>query len=278
MTEQAVTFGPDQMLLGVFTPASSPARTAIIMINAGIIHRVGPHRISVKLARALAQAGVAALRFDLSGRGDSPTASSTAGYDEQAVRDVRAAMDFLEREHGIRQFLLFGICSGAVCSFRTAKADPRVLGMFMVDGYWYRTKWSKLARLWLRLRKLPLPAIFASLLRRLKPKPAEEAVEQGGIFAVTEDNNPPRRQFADDLNAMTARGVRPYFLFTNSVTEQVSYASQLAQAFAGEPFVPRMQGTLDLSIDHTMTGQAAQRRTVELVRDWAVAAARPSAG
>ena len=43
--------------------------------------------------------------------------------------------------------------------------------------------------------------ILGSLLRRLKPKPATEVAEEGGIFAVTEDNNPPRRQFADDLNA-----------------------------------------------------------------------------
>lgn len=262
----------------MFTPAPTAVDTAIILINAGIIHRVGPHRIAVKLARALAEAGIAALRFDLSGRGDSPTASSTAGYDDQAVQDVRAAMDYLGREQGISHFLLFGICSGAVCSYQTAKVDPRVRGIFMVDGYWYRTRWSKPMRLWLRLRKLPLKAIFASLARRLKPRPAEDAAAQGGIFAVTENNNPPRRQFADDLNAMTARGVRPFFLFTNSVTEQVSYASQLAQAFDGEPFVASMQGTLDLSIDHTMTGQAAQCRLVALVRDWAVAARRQPAG
>ncbi len=278
MNEQALLFGNDHSLVGILTPPAKPSHTAIIMINAGVIHRVGPHRIGVKLARALADAGVMGFRFDLSGRGDSPPAASVAGYDEQAVLDVRAAMDHLEREHAIRQFLLFGICSGAVCSFQTAKVDPRVLGIFMVDGYWYRTKWSRLARLWLRFRLLPMKAIFASLLRRLRPKASEAAETQGGIFAVTADNNPPPRQFADDLNRMTARGVRPFFLFTNSVTEQVSYASQMSSAFKGEPFVAHMQGTLDLSIDHTMTGQGAQKRTIEMVRDWALSLTRGTTG
>lgn len=56
MTEQALRFGPEKKLIGIL---NCPERfekdfpTALIL-NAGIVHRVGPFRIHVDLARALA--------------------------------------------------------------------------------------------------------------------------------------------------------------------------------------------------------------------------------
>jgi hypothetical protein len=39
-----------------------------------------------------------------------------------------------------------------VNAFQLAVVDPRVVGIMMLDGYWYRTRWTEPVRLWKRLR------------------------------------------------------------------------------------------------------------------------------
>ena len=48
----------------------------VVLLNAGIIHRIGPNRLYVQLARRLASRGHAVLRFDLAGIGDSEPPST----------------------------------------------------------------------------------------------------------------------------------------------------------------------------------------------------------
>jgi len=274
MKEVAVTFGQSGGLLGVYTPAQQPSDLCCLFINAGVIHRIGPHRLSVKLARDLAQNSISSLRFDLAGRGDSRAATGTSSYEQQGTHDVRAAMDFVTREYGQTRFAIFGICSGAVGAFQAAVADERVVGIFMVDGYWYRTRWTELVRLWKRFRALSPGSILRAIRRKLfRRRPAPSGDPRAEIFEVLENNNLPPAQFAREMNQLTQRGVDTFFLFTNSVTDQVSYSGQLAQAFGGEPFVKRMRCEQRLDIDHTMVSQFAQRETVALVRRWAVGVA-----
>ncbi len=274
MTDVAHSFGPDGGLTGVFTPATQSTDLCCLFVNAGIIHRIGPHRINVKMARALSGVAVASFRIDLAGRGDSRAATGATSYVQQGVHDVQAAMDFISSRYGMRRFLVFGICSGAVNAFRSALADPRVVGIFMVDGYWYRTPWTEYVRLWKRFRALSFGSALRAMRRRLERKPETPAnVERAEIFTVEESNNPPREQFAREMNQLVARGVQTFFLFTNSVTDLVSYSGQLAHAFRGEAFVPRMHCEQRLDIDHTMVSLAAQRATIDLVRGWAAAIA-----
>jgi alpha/beta superfamily hydrolase len=69
-----VLFGRTRSLVGIITDPPEaerdPQRPAIVCLNAGIIHRVGPHRLYVKMARTLAAMGFVVLRFDFSGIGD----------------------------------------------------------------------------------------------------------------------------------------------------------------------------------------------------------------
>jgi hypothetical protein len=280
VSDVAHSFGPDRGLIGIFTPASQSTDLCCLLVNAGIIHRIGPHRLNVKLARALGTGSVASFRIDLAGRGDSRAATGATSYVEQGVQDVQAAMDFMASQYGMRRFLVFGICSGAVNAFRSALADPRVVGIFMVDGYWYRTPWTEYVRLWKRFRALSLSSTLRAARRRLLGTRGAAAAEaRADIFNVEESNNPPREQFAREMNQLVARGVDTFYLFTNSVTDLVSYSGQLAHAFRGEAFVPHMHCEQRLDIDHTMVSLAAQRATVDLVRKWAAAiAARPGAG
>jgi hypothetical protein len=49
------------------------------------------------------------------------------------VPDVRSAMDFMERTHGARRFVLAGLCAGAYAAFHTALADTRVTTALIIN-------------------------------------------------------------------------------------------------------------------------------------------------
>ena len=75
MREQICNFGANNGLFGILTSPDDDAKLAdapvAIILNAGIVHRVGPFRMHVDIARQLAAKGFSTLRMDLSGLGDS---------------------------------------------------------------------------------------------------------------------------------------------------------------------------------------------------------------
>ena len=68
--EQAVLLGRAKSLIGVLARPSGEARgrrPAVVILNTGIIHRVGQHRMYVAMARRLAAAGHVVLEVRLLG-------------------------------------------------------------------------------------------------------------------------------------------------------------------------------------------------------------------
>ena len=137
MSEQAVLFGEINSLVGVVTdpPADKNRRPrpAVILLNSGIVHRVGPGRIYVKIARILAAAGFVVLRFDFAGIGDSAVRHDSVPFRKSAIQEVQKAMDFLYRSRDIAEFVLMGGCSGAAVSLETACHDLRVIGSVLMN-------------------------------------------------------------------------------------------------------------------------------------------------
>jgi pimeloyl-ACP methyl ester carboxylesterase len=129
--------GPDQNLVGLLsegTPSdSNRAKPAIIIFNAGLIHRVGPHRIFYKLARLLAKNGFDVFRFDFSGIGDSDHRKDSLPFAQSVLQEVGMAMDFLIQARGKASFIVIGLCSGASASFQTAVEDHRVVGAILIN-------------------------------------------------------------------------------------------------------------------------------------------------
>ena len=137
MREEAVLFGEMESLIGIVT---DPVRRdgnhlapAAILLNPGIVHRVAPGRIYVKISRALAAAGFVVLRFDFSGIGDSAARHDSLPFEESAVREAQEAMDFLKATRGIQHFILLGGCSGAAIALETTCCDPRVIGGVLIN-------------------------------------------------------------------------------------------------------------------------------------------------
>lgn len=134
--ESAQCLGADRSLFGILCePAERRGDTAVLMLNVGGNYHIGPHRMYVKAARALAAAGCCSLRFDLAGIGDSrmlPGSSVDGMYFRHSMPDVRAAIDLLAQQ-GCSRFYLLGICSGAYVAFQTALLDARVTGQILMN-------------------------------------------------------------------------------------------------------------------------------------------------
>jgi len=137
MTEEAVVFGKSAALMGVLTyppkHCADDDLPGVLLLNSGIVHRVGPNRLYVTIARSLAEMGHVVLRFDFSGIGDSGPRADSLPFVEGAIGETQEAMDLLRATKGAGRFVLAGICSGALIALRTAARDPRVSGVISIN-------------------------------------------------------------------------------------------------------------------------------------------------
>ena len=142
-----------------------------VFLNAGAIRRVGPHRLWVDAARRWARDGVASLRLDLEGIGDSDgdgeLFSDVAHFHgEQFFAQTRDALDALEAAGIGSRFVLVGLCSGAYWAFHAALADDRVAAALMINPrvlYWDDN--LEIARELRRTRLLMRPVTWKRVLR-----------------------------------------------------------------------------------------------------------------
>ncbi|MCP4405720.1 MAG: hypothetical protein GY801_51510 [bacterium] len=139
MKEYAIRFGTAASLIGIITePEATPETTklpGVILLNSGLLPHTGPNRLYVKIARRLAAQGFVALRFDLSGIGDSGVRRDHLPAEKSAVSETCEAMDYLQSAKGVERFILSGICSGAVNSYDAACCDDRVVGVVPINAY-----------------------------------------------------------------------------------------------------------------------------------------------
>lgn len=123
-------------LFGILSLPERPARRGVLVVVGGPQYRVGSHRQFTELARALAQQGIATMRFDYRGMGDSQGDMR----DFEAVGDdLRAAVDqFTAAVPAIDEVVIWGLCDGASAAMFYAGDDPRVTGLVLLNP-WVRT-------------------------------------------------------------------------------------------------------------------------------------------
>jgi exosortase A-associated hydrolase 1 len=147
--EQALAFRcHDDWLTGIVSrPAATAAPTrGVLVVVGGPQYRIGSHRQFALLARDLASRGIAAMRFDVRGMGDS----SGAARDFEVIGDdIRCAIDaFADAMPGLQEVVLWGLCDGASAAALYAPGDKRVRGLVLLNP-WVRTD-DGLARATLR--------------------------------------------------------------------------------------------------------------------------------
>ncbi|SEB18894.1 Serine aminopeptidase, S33 [Paraburkholderia sartisoli] len=135
--ETPVVFGGGRYV-GVFCRprCAQEHAPAVLFVNTGGAHRVGDGRLAVLMARRLAGQGIASLRMDLGGLGDSlhyeDSPTLEAVYARHSVIDATAGVEWLIAA-GYPQVVTFGVCTGAYVSFHTALAHPHVVGCMSVN-------------------------------------------------------------------------------------------------------------------------------------------------
>ncbi|MEO8297102.1 MAG: hypothetical protein ABI574_04765 [Burkholderiales bacterium] len=109
--------------------AGQPMRGSVLLLNAGAIRHVGPSRLHAKLARRWAARGMAVLRLDLSGLGESapqPGQTDNQVYSTSAVAEVVEAARWLAYHTGIERCQVVGLCAGAYHALQAAMAGAAV--------------------------------------------------------------------------------------------------------------------------------------------------------
>ena len=148
MKETPLFFGDEGSFVGVFTEpdAALNGQPAVLLLNAGLTHHVGPNRLYVRLARHLAKLGLPVFRLDLSGVGDSKPRTDNLPFERRFVVDTQQAMDALTQAYGIQRVILMGHCSGAIPSFLIALEDDRVQGVVMMNPETAEEDWKEYDR------------------------------------------------------------------------------------------------------------------------------------
>lgn len=270
MRERAVTIGGGRVL-GVLTESSDETRDrpCLVVLNAGLIHRVGPGRLSVDIARCAASAGFSAFRFDLSGLGDTAPRVPPLGVVESAVADVREALDYLGANHGFRSFVLLGLCSGAIHAHHASAADDRIRGAMLLDGYSYPTLRSRLDAAADRLRS-PLRLGRSIVRRAVRSLSAAAASPLAGEDEAFLPRTPPRDELEMDLRAMVSRGVQLLYVFTGEWSHAYRYEGQVRAAFPRVPFGSTLTERLIPTAEHLFFTPPERARLLGILAEWLV--------
>lgn len=162
--EEAVVFKCEgEFLVGVLSAPHDAASRGVLILVGGPQYRAGSHRQFALLARDLAQANVASLRFDYRGMGDSGGQPRTF---ESVASDIRSAIDVLvARVPTLKEVVVWGLCDAASAALLYAADDARVTGLVLLNP-WVRTEQGA-ARVYLRhyyLRRLFQSSLWRKLV------------------------------------------------------------------------------------------------------------------
>jgi pimeloyl-ACP methyl ester carboxylesterase len=250
-----------------------------VLLNSGILHHVGASRLYVQVARRLAAAGHATLRFDFSGIGDSEPRRDTLSAAESAVVETREAMDLLQgRKGGTDRFVLFGLCSGADMGFKKAGVDDRVVGLVQLDPFAYRTRGFYVHHYGPKLVSVDAWRNYVSVrVRRWRAKRAAARVPAGAPqeevleYVAPEYRRifPPREETQARLQALVDRKVQLLNVFSSGMPEHYNHAEQYRASFPDLDFRDQLQVEFVRGADHTFTFLPDQERVLDIVEQWA---------
>ncbi len=276
-TEQAVLLGRRQSLVGILahpTVSSSPAAPAVVILNTGVVHRVGHHRMYVTMARQLATSGHRVLRFDFSGIGDSNRRVDQLSPLNSCLADIADVLDSLEKNHGVKRVVLIGLCSGADHAVLYAHRDSRVVGMVLMDPsipptarYYYHYVAQRLVRLqnWISVATLR-----SGLLKRLIAQAVHGVLPRSQADRLTLDGLQYSPYLGQCYRSAVEHGVKMLAVFT-AISPRSTYRGQMHDAFRGVAFGDALKLEFFPESDHLFTAGRERTRLGGIITDWLAA-------
>ncbi len=274
MAELTLILGAENNIVATLTPAigihpGSP-RCVGVLSNSGVISRIGPHRMNVRLARRFAQMGIPSIRFDMSGLGDSLRSGSSRPIREQWVADTRAVMDAAQLHFGCDRFFMIGFCSGASVAHRVALEDRRLRAAVLWDSHEYPTLRSRYRTALYRLQRAGLLTALRRGFGQLLPwmrgfgKTSDEAKNH----ALADFQAPSRDEFATSIQSLVDDGVELLFAYSGGASSVFNYRGQFRRMFGGYPFVEKVAFNFLETSDHLLTRREAQQAFLDMAVDW----------
>jgi dienelactone hydrolase len=277
VSEQAIVCGAQKSLVGILTqPTASTAptdRPAVVILNTGIIHRVGHNRMYVALSRTLAMAGYTVVRFDFSGIGDSAPRAEALTPLQSSLADIRETLDWLETVRHASRVILIGLCSGADYAVLYGPTDPRVVGLILLDPTLPPTFRYYLKHVGPRLLRLSSWLSVATgkghILTMLRERVAS-ALARHGRFGPWSMQNPKVRSYVEKTyQTLVESGIEILAVFTAGPSSvRQNYREQLFDAFPNVPFEKKLRLEYFEDCDHTFVAEADRGRLTRAIMEW----------
>ena len=231
--------------------------TCVIMLNAGLLDQTGPFRLHVQLSGALADMGVASLRVDLSGKGES--AERAAPDHDSALAADRAAIEQYLAASGYGRAVLMGLCSGAMDAAKMASQTDRFSGLVLIDGFARNTPASTRRYYFRRLLR---PSAYRIWLRG---KFSDKTVTPDSLM-----NNPwpePDVQIAE-YHKLLKQEVNILAIYTRQLEWYYNHPGQLASVLAPCENLTLLDEVLLPDADHIFTTLYHRRQVIAEIIEW----------
>lgn len=272
LKEEPLQFGESGRSLGILTLPSIRLRQekelpVFVFLNAGLLHRVGPRRLYVRLARGLSQMGFASLRVDLAGTGDSPVRSGLTNRQSVAA-DFEEIASILESRLGRVPLVLAGLCSGADNAIMLTLEEPRVVGMVLLDPICFRDDGFRTRAL---IRKAfdraTHPVRTISGFRR-RVKNVLQGKERRSVDPLSLRDLPSREQMRQAFDLIRERNGRVLSVFTHYALQYYNQGRQLDRVLSVEGYQDFCTELFWPDAEHTYLLEVHRLRLMETIKNW----------
>jgi hypothetical protein len=290
MKESIINFGKYNNLLGIITEPSIRKSNSqiILLLNAGLVYRIGTNRINVKIARELAKSGYISFRFDFPGIGDrSKITVNNESCKSSYCNSCVEAMDFIEKTYGENKFIVIGLCNGANIGFETAIFDSRITGIFSINGLIKTVNFEKhmakayftiTMRLYLKNIFIPqkwlhlfrgensiLSGLRAKIMSLFSGKSVKTEVQESDYSELNEIND---YDVINKYESMINRGVNIFFLFSSGSNIYEVYKSTIGRKLKKYCKQGKIILETTRDVDHTYTPVWSQNLILDRVNNW----------
>lgn len=274
VTEEPLQFGEGGRLFGILTLPNMPPPNAqelpiFVFLSAGLLHRVGPYRLHVRLGRELAQMGFSSLRVDLAGVGDSPPRAGLTTQ-QSVAEDFAEIVAVLNSRLGSLPLVLAGLCIGADNATNLALREPRVVGMVLLDPICFPDRGYRAREI---IAKYTNPARYiAWLMRHLRmlTGPRKITLEEGRSvdpLALRYPSTPEQMRTA--FESIRERGGRVLSVFTDYAHGYYNQSGQLGRALGVSGYQQFCTELFWPHVLHTYPLELHRRRLMEEIKAWA---------